>query len=110
MHPFSKNEYLRTGFRLVVENTYFLTETQCTYLIRKIGVLAVSTRGLFDNPVLVEKQRIVAYYTLDYAAQETTKHVQQYLKEIGMEDRITVELQPAQWQRQEEITDNPAPS
>lgn len=91
-------EEMRSGFCLEIENIGLLTQEQCHTLHKELSVLAVSTTTLFDDPIKVVGQRMTAHYSYEYHAQETRKHVGQYLQQIGMESRVRVTLQPAQWE------------
>jgi hypothetical protein len=87
------------GWLVVIEPTCSLTQEQCGVLKGKLSVLAVSMRGLFDDPVLLTTQGLQAFYTYDYMAQETTEHIRAYLQAIGQDGHILVTLLPAQWDR-----------
>jgi hypothetical protein len=90
------------GFSLEVGNISSLNEEQRQEIIGKLRVLAVSTQGLFDDPVLRQGEKVVAYYIHDYYADETRRAVAQYLQEIGMDGTMPVLLRPAQWYRSDE--------
>jgi hypothetical protein len=90
------------GFRVEVENITLLTEEQRQKLHKKLAVLAISTNGLFADPVQVTEDRMAAHYTQELYAQETVQHLYRCLQEMRMENTIKVTVQPAQWQRREE--------
>ncbi len=76
-----------------------LTEEQLDHIRWKLSVLAVSTRGLFDDPVLYTGQSLQAYYTTDYHARETCQHIRAYLQSIQQDKKVQVAISPAQWDR-----------
>src|SRR5579871_6127158 len=90
------------GFRVEVENITLLTEEQRQKLHKKLAVLAVSTKGLFADPVRVTEDSMAAHYTQELYAQETVQHLYRCLQEMRMENAIKVTVQSAQWQRREE--------
>lgn len=90
------------GFLVEVENIALLTEEQRQKLHKELAVLAISTNGLFADPVQVTEHRMAAHYTQELYAQETVQHLYRCLQEMGMENTIKVTVQPAQWQRREE--------
>lgn len=98
---------MRCGFRVQVENIALLTQEQRQDLRRKLGVLAVSTRGLFADPVQVTGPHMTAHYSDELYAQETVHHLYRYLQQISMESKVKVTLHPAQWQRIEELNSPP---
>lgn len=90
---------MRSGFCLEIENMALLTEAQCNVLRRELTVLAVSTTGLFDDPINVVGPRMTTHYAYEYHAEETRQHLCRYLQQIGMESMVKVTLRPTQWRR-----------
>ncbi len=87
------------GWFISVGPCYSLTEEQSEFIRWNLTVLAVSTRGLFDDPVLFTGQSLQAHYTADYHAQETCEHIKAYLQTIKQDNHVTVNICPAQWDR-----------
>lgn len=74
------------GYCLTIRQARYLLEEQCAYLLSMMSVCTVSTRGLFDDPVLVKNGTLQAYYTRDYCVQETGEQIKRSLQEIGLAD------------------------
>ncbi len=87
------------GWLVTVEPCKTLTQEQTDFIRWKLSILAVSTRGLFDNPVQISGQSMQAYYYRDYHATETAEHIRTYLQSIGRDGQITVTLQTTRWNR-----------
>jgi hypothetical protein len=85
------------GWLVEITTIPSLMQEQCDDIGRELRVLAVSTRGLFDDPVLCEGQTMRAHYLQDYHAHETVEHIRTYLQLIGLNDQVSVVLQAAQW-------------
>lgn len=93
------SEKMVEGWRINVESCCSLTREQYDFIRWKLSVLAVSTRGLFDDPVLSTAQSLQAYYASEYHAQETAQHIKAYLQTIEQGAQVIVTLLPAQWER-----------
>jgi hypothetical protein len=91
------------GFHLELWNTENLTEEDRTYLVGQMGIFAVSPYDIFHAPVEVRPQRIEAHYLYEGEAHETEQHIKAYLQELGLDEKITVVLQHARWERKEEF-------
>jgi hypothetical protein len=87
------------GWLVTVEPCGSLTQEQHKFIRWKLSILAVSTQGLFDDPVLVNGHSLQAYYTADHHAQETAEHILAYLQTIDQDKHVLVSLLPAQWDR-----------
>lgn len=85
------------GWLIEISTFSSLTQEQFDNIKDELRILAVSTRGLFDDPVLFEGQIVRAYYMRDYHANETADHIRAYLKLIGQDGPVNVVLQAAQW-------------
>ena len=80
------------GYQLKVQNTFHLSKEEHEHLRAKMGVFAVAMKSIFDDPILVEGDSIIAHYKREDYASETLKHVQDYLQHIKMTDKVTVTL------------------
>jgi hypothetical protein len=87
------------GWLISVEPCCTLTEEQLEHIQWKLSVLAVSTQGLFDDPVLSIDQSLQAHYITEYHARETCQHIQAYLQTIQQDEHVKITLTTKQWDR-----------
>lgn len=87
------------GWFVSIEPCYSLTQEQLDHIRWTLSILAVSTRGLFDDPVIFTGQSMQAHYTTEYRAQETCDHIRAYLQTIHQDQHVKVTLSPATWDR-----------
>lgn len=85
------------GYHLEIKPTAHLSKEHYSYLIWKLGVLAVSTKGFYDNPVLAGDNILEAYYSRKEYVQETEQQIKSYLQEIGINGKINVAVQATEW-------------
>lgn len=87
------------GWLVTVEPCKTLTQEQTDFIRWKLSVLAISTRGIFDDPVDITDYLMQAHYHREYHATETAEHIRAYLQTIGKDGQITVTMQTTQWDR-----------
>jgi hypothetical protein len=87
------------GWCITVEPCGSLSQQQGDFIRWKLSILAVSTPGLFDDPVLFTGHSWQAYYLQEYHATETAEQVKAYLQSIGRDGQIRIRLQASQWDR-----------